>query len=439
MNVYELIRRKRNRGVLTREEIESLVTGYVRGDVPEYQMAAWLMAVYFRGLNAEETTALTLAMMKSGQVFDLSRIALPKVDKHSTGGVGDKVSLVLAPLVAACGVCVPMVSGRGLGHTGGTLDKLESIPGFRTDLKYEEFLSNLEKCGLCIIGQTQEMCPADRKMYALRDVTATVDSVPLIAASIMSKKLAEGIDGLVLDVKTGTGAFAATMSQARNLARTMMRIGSRMGKKVTALITAMWEPLGQAVGNALEVIEAIEALKGRCPMDLEEITIALGEEVLLLAGRARSRAHASRMLFRALSQGQALEKFRELVPLQGGDVRIIDDYTLLPRAAAVASVKAKQSGYIRAIDALMVGTLAVELGAGRKKIGDKVDHAVGFVFKRKVGDRVESGDVVAEVHAASEEQANAIAGRLDSCITIARSAPRIAGRVLARLGSPADV
>lgn len=439
MNVYELIRRKRNRGVLTREEIESLVQGYVRGDVPEYQMAAWLMAVYFRGLNAEETAALTLAMMKSGQVFDLSRIALPKVDKHSTGGVGDKVSLVLAPLVAACGVCVPMVSGRGLGHTGGTLDKLESIPGFRTDLKYEEFLANLEKAGLCIIGQTQEMCPADRKMYALRDVTATVDSVPLIAASIMSKKLAEGIDGLVLDVKTGTGAFATTMSQARNLARAMMRIGSKMGKKVTALITAMWEPLGYAVGNALEVIEAIEALKGKCPMDLEEITIALGEEILLLAGRARSRAHASRMLFRALSQGQALEKFRELVRLQGGDVRIIDDYTLLPRAAAVAKVAARQGGYIRAIDALIVGTLAVELGAGRKKIGDKVDHAVGFVFRRKVGDRVESGDVVAEVHAASEEQARAIAERLYSCITISRSAPRIAGRVLARLGSPADV
>lgn len=433
MNVYELIRRKRNRGVLTREEIQELVAGYARGEVPEYQMSAWLMAVYFRGLNFEETTALTLAMMNSGRVFDLSRLPGFKVDKHSTGGVGDKVSLILAPLVAACGVRVPMVSGRGLGHTGGTLDKLESIPGFRTDLCQEEFISNLDKAGLCIMGQTSEMCPADRKMYALRDVTATVDSVPLIAASIMCKKLAEGIDGLVLDVKTGTGAFAGRASQARNLARTMMRIGARMGRRVVAVITGMWEPLGEAVGNALEVVEAIEALKGSWRMDLEEVTLALGEEMLVLAGLARSYAQARRMLLRAISQGQALEKFRELVRLQGGDARVVDDYGLLPRASVVGLVKSHVSGYVRGIDAFGVGMLSVELGAGRKQIGAKIDPGVGFVFRRKTGDRVETGDVMAEVHASDQAQADAMAVRLAEYITVSRSAPRDGGRVLARM------
>ncbi|MEO0082433.1 MAG: thymidine phosphorylase [candidate division WOR-3 bacterium] len=436
MNVYELIRRKRDRGSHSREEVQELISAYTQGDVPDYQMAAWLMAVFFRGMNADETTALTSAMVSSGRVFDLSSVPGPKVDKHSTGGIGDKVSLILAPLAAACGVCVPMVSGRGLGHTGGTLDKLESIPGFRTDFRYEEFIANLRQIGVCIMGQTDELCPADRKLYALRDVTATVDSVPLIAASIMSKKIAEGIDGLVLDVKTGGGAFMTRTSQARTLARTMMRIGAKMGKRVVAVITGMWEPLGEAVGNSLEVVEAIEALKGNWRMDLEEVTMTLAEEMLVLAGRARTYAQARRQAMRALTQGQALEKFRQMIDLQGGNPKVIDDYSLLPRAKHVAQVLARSSGYVRAIDALTVGLLAVEMGAGRLQVGAKIDPAVGFVFKRKTGDRVEPDSVLAEVHAASAEQAEAVVPRLAETITVSRAAPRDGGRVIARITRP---
>lgn len=436
MNIYELIRRKRDRGRLAPAELAELVAGYARGRVPDYQMAAWLMAVFFRGMNADETAALTEAMMKSGDVFDLSGVAGPKVDKHSTGGVGDKVSLILAPLAAACGVVVPMVSGRSLGHTGGTLDKLESIPGFRTGLSPEEFRRNLEQVGVSMMGQTERLCPADRKMYALRDVTATVDSVPLIAASIMSKKLAEGIDGLVLDVKTGTGAFMSRLPQARKLARVMMSIGNRMGKKVVAVITGMWEPLGRSVGNALEVVESIEALKGNWPMDLEEVTLALGEEMLLLAERAGTRAQARRLLLRALSTGAALDRFRRLVKAQGGDPAVVDDYGLLPAARARVEVKAEAAGHVRSIDALQVGLLGVELGVGRAKLGDRVDPAAGFVFRRKVGDRVEAGAALVEVHARSRARAAAVAERLQQAIVVGRTAPRTGGRVVARLARP---
>jgi pyrimidine-nucleoside phosphorylase len=433
MQLYELIRRKRDSGRLSDEEIEELVNGFASGRVPDYQMAAMLMAIFLRGMTADETTALTLAMMNSGDVFDLSGIPGPKVDKHSTGGVGDKVSLILAPLVAACGVKVPMVSGRSLGHTGGTLDKLESIPGFRTDLSYAQFRRNVSDIGLCIMGQTKRMCPADRKLYALRDVTATVDSIPLISASIMSKKLAEGVDGLVLDVKTGGGAFMTRTVQARKLARTLIAIGTRLGKKVVALVTDMSEPLGEAVGNGVEVVEAIEALKGRWRVDLEEVTLALGGEMLVLAGLASSPAQARRLLMRALSRGLGLEKLRQMIGAQGGNPKVVDDYTLLPRPAHRVGVNAASAGFVRSIDALQVGILGVGLGIGRKTLDSKIDHSAGFVFKKKVGDRVEKSDVIAEVQGSNETRVNEAASLLSAQIAISGTAPRGHGMVIARL------
>ncbi len=436
MNVYEIIRRKRDRGVLTRSEIEELVAGYTRDTVPDYQMAAWLMAVFCRGMNPEETAALTMAMMNSGRTLDLSAVPGPKVDKHSTGGVGDKTSLILAPLLAACGVAVPMVSGRSLGHTGGTLDKLESIPGFRTALSSDEFVGILTRVGACIVGQSDELCPADRRIYSLRDVTATVDSIPLISASIMSKKLAEGIDGLVLDVKTGTGAFMSKMTDARKLARTMMRIGAKMGKRVVAVVTGMWEPLGYAVGNAVEVIESIEALKGSWHMDLEEVTLVLAEEMLVVAGRASNYGQARRLLMRAMNQGKALAKFREMVAAQGGNSKVIDDYSLLPQPGYTHEIKAKAAGYLKSVDALQVGLLGNELGVGRTRLGDKLDPAAGFVFRKTVGDRIEPGDVIVEVLARTRPLAEGVAGRLAEHIVVSRVAPRNGGRVLARLTKP---
>ena len=428
-----MIRRKRDNGRLSDEEIDELVNGFASGKVPEYQMSAMLMAIFFCGMTAEETTALTLAMMNSGDVFDLSGIPGPKVDKHSTGGVGDKVSLILAPLVAACGVKVPMVSGRSLGHTGGTLDKLESIPGFRTDLPYAQFKKNVEDIGLCIMGQTKRMCPADRKLYALRDVTATVDSVPLIAASIMSKKLAEGIDGLVLDVKTGNGAFMSRTAQARQLARTMIAIGTQLGKKVVALVTDMSEPLGEAVGNSVEVVEAIEALKGRWHHDLAEVTLALGEEMLVMAGIAKDPAHARRLLMRGLSRGLGLEKFRQMVRAQGGDPKVVDDYSLLPQPAYRADVCAASAGFVRSIDALRVGLLGVGLGIGRQNLDSKIDHSAGFLFRKKVGEKVAKAEVIAEVLGSNEARVKQAASRLPALIAIGGTAPRSSGMVVARL------
>ena len=433
MQLYELIRRKRDRGRLSEEEIEELVDGFASGRVPDYQMAAMLMAIFFRGMTADETTALTLAMMNSGDVFDLSSIPGPKVDKHSTGGVGDKVSLVLAPLVAACGVTVPMVSGRSLGHTGGTLDKLESIPGFRTDLSYAQFRKNISDVGLCIMGQTKRMCPADRKLYALRDVTATVDSIPLISASIMSKKLAEGVDGLVLDVKTGCGAFMTRPVQARKLARTLISIGTQLGKKVVALVTDMSEPLGEAVGNGVEVVEAIEALKGRWRPDLEEVTLALGGEMLVLAGLASSPAQARRLLMRALSRGLGLEKLRQTIMAQGGNPKVVDDYTLLPQPAYRVGVNAASAGFVRSIDALQVGILGVGLGVGRQTLESKIDHSAGFLFKKKVGDKVEKSAVIADVQGSNEARVKEAASRLSALIAISGTAPRGHGMVIVRL------
>jgi len=433
MQLYELIRCKRDKGRLSDEEMEELVSAYAAGRVPDYQMAAMLMAIFFRGMTAEETAALTLAMMNSGDVFDLSGIPGLKVDKHSTGGVGDKVSLVLAPLVAACGVKVPMVSGRSLGHTGGTLDKLESIPGLRTELSFTQFRRNIAGTGLCIMGQTKRMCPADRKLYALRNVTATVDSIPLIAASIMSKKLAEGTDGLVLDVKTGSGAFMSRTVEARRLARTMIAIGLQLGKKVVALVTDMTEPLGESVGNAVEVVEAIEALKGRWRPDLEEVTLALGEEMLMLARLASSPAHARRLLMRALSRGLGLEKFRQMVKAQGGDAKVVDDYSLLPQPAYRSEICAASAGYVRSIDALQVGLLGMRLGVGRQNLDSKIDRSAGFLFKKKVGDRVAEADVIAEVLGSDEAKVKEAASRLPASIVIRGTALRSNGMVVARL------
>jgi len=437
-NVYELVKAKRDGRELTTEEIRFLVSGFALGTTPDYQFAAFLMAVFFRGMTFRETLALTMAMMNSGKVFDLSEIPGPKVDKHSTGGVGDKVSLVLAPLVAACGVKVPMVSGRGLGHTGGTLDKLEAIPGFRTGLSYSEFRRNLKRVGCAMMGQTRELAPADKKMYALRDVTATVDSIPLIAASIMSKKLAEGIDGLVLDVKTGNGAFMTRHADARELAQTMIAVGKGMGKKMAALITDMNQPLGRAVGNSLEVIEAIEALKGRGEQDLMEVTVSLVAEMLIMAGVATTPQQVCQLVGHAIGGGSALARFKQMVGAQGGDPRVVDDYTRLPIARHRFTLGSPGAGYIQAMDTRRIGVLAVELGAGRLKQEDAVDPGVGFWFRKKLGDRVEKGDVVVEVLANDPKTGKRIARELGDCLSLGARKPRAKRLVVERVGAPAN-
>jgi pyrimidine-nucleoside phosphorylase/thymidine phosphorylase len=356
------------------------------------------MAVFFRGMTSEESLALTRAMLHSGDVLDLSGIPGVKVDKHSTGGVGDKVSLPLAPLAAACGVKVPMVSGRGLGHTGGTLDKLESIPGFRVDLPVERFIELVGSVGAGLIGQTARIAPADGKLYALRDLTATVESIPLIAASIMSKKLAEGIDGLVLDVKVGRGAFMKTLPEARRLAEALIGIGRGAGKQVTALLTAMDQPLGLAIGNALEVVEAMELLRGGGPADLREVTVALTAEMVLLARCAPDRDAARRAVEAAIADGRGLAKWRELVAAQGGDPRIVDEPGRLPRAATLVEVASPAAGLVEAIDGEALGLAAMALGAGRARVEDRIDPGVGLVLRKKVGDRVVPGEPLLVVH-----------------------------------------
>ena len=398
MRPYEIIKKKRDGGVLAADEIRSLIDGYTAGVIPDYQMAAFCMAVFYRGMDDRESTALTHAMLRSGEVLDLSAIAGVKVDKHSTGGVGDKVSLALAPLVAAAGVPVPMISGRGLGHTGGTLDKLESIPGFRVDLPVERFIELVRTIGCGLIGQTREIAPADRKLYALRDVTATVESVPLIASSIMSKKLAEGIDALVLDVKVGRGAFMKTRRDARVLARALCRIGKRSGKKVVALLTAMDQPLGLAVGNALEAAEAFEVLRGGGPADLVEVTMELGAHMLVLGRRARSLPAARARLTDIVRSGAALAKMREIVEAQGGDPAAVDDRARLPMAPEHTAVRAVRAGWVESIDAEEIGLAAMGLGAGRDRADATIDPAVGVMLACKVGDRVARGEALATVH-----------------------------------------
>jgi pyrimidine-nucleoside phosphorylase/thymidine phosphorylase len=398
VRAQELIQRKRDGGTLAAEDIRALVDGFTSGEVADYQMAAFCMAVFFRGMEPAETAALTEAMLRSGDVLDLSDIPGPKVDKHSTGGVGDKVSLTLAPIAAACGVRVPMISGRGLGHTGGTLDKLEAIPGFRIGLSIEEFRAVLSATGCALIGQTDRLAPADRRLYALRDVTATVESIPLIAASIMSKKLAEGIDGLVLDVKVGSGAFMKRRSDAEALARTLCGIGRSFGKRVSALLTAMDEPLGSAVGNALEVKEALDLLRGGGPEDLREVNEALTAEMLVLAGVVPTRDDGRRRVRDAVASGRAMEKLVEIARAQGADVRSLEDPSRLPRAPSVAEVGAPRGGFVQAIDAQAIGLAAMALGAGRARVEDRVDPAVGILVQRKVGDAVSRGEALCLLH-----------------------------------------
>jgi pyrimidine-nucleoside phosphorylase len=398
MRPYETIKKKRDGVPLSADEIQAFLAAYTRGDIPDYQMSALTMAVFFRGLSAPELAAWTQAMLRSGEVLDLSDIPGIKVDKHSTGGVGDKVSLALAPMAAACGVKVPMISGRGLGHTGGTLDKLESIPGFRVDLGIDRYRAQVARVGACLIGQTATLAPADKKLYALRDVTATVDCIPLIASSIMSKKLAEGIDALVLDVKVGSGAFMKTLETGRQLARTMVDIGREMGKKVVALLTDMEQPLGRAVGNALEVVEAVDVLKGRAPPDLTECTFALTAEMLVLAGVARDVGQARARLRGCIADGSALAKFAEIAKAQGGDPRFVTDDTVLPRAKRTMAIPSVAEGYVVSIDSEAVGSAAVVLGAGRERVDSVIDPAVGFTLQKKVGDRVVRGEPLATMH-----------------------------------------
>jgi pyrimidine-nucleoside phosphorylase len=401
----DVIRKKRDGGELSRGEIESLIGAYTRGDIPDYQVSAWLMAVVLRGMTRAETAVLTDAMLRSGEVLDLSFLPMKKVDKHSTGGVGDKTSLVLAPLVAAAGLAVPMISGRGLGHTGGTLDKLESIPGFNVNLHVSQFRGVLETCGCAMIGQTAEIAPADRKLYALRDVTGTVESPYLICASIMSKKLAEGIDALVLDVKTGSGAFMKSEDDAAFLAELMVETGERMGKQVVALITDMDQPLGNMIGNALEVVEVVEVLRGGGPEDLRELCLELAGWMLQLGGVSDTVAEGRQQSDKLLSSGKALDTFRRMVELQGGEPRVVDDTKRLPQAPHTATISSATDGYLASVQSEQVGTACVILGGGRERKEDSVDPAVGIVLHKKVGDRVSAGEPLATIHYNAETKA----------------------------------
>jgi pyrimidine-nucleoside phosphorylase len=394
----DVIRKKRDGRELSRDEIASLVSAYTRGDIPDYQVSAWLMAVVLRGMTRAETAALTDAMLHSGEVLDLSFLAAKKVDKHSTGGVGDKTSLVLAPLAAAAGVVVPMISGRGLGHTGGTLDKLEAIPGFNVNLSVAQFRRVLETCGCAMIGQTAEIAPADRKLYALRDVTGTVESPYLICASIMSKKLAEGIDSLVLDVKTGSGAFMKKEEDAAFLAELMVETGERMGKQVVALITDMDQPLGNMIGNALEVVEVVEVLRGEGPEDLRQLCLELAGWMLHLGGVAGTVADGKKQSEKLIASGNALEKFRRMVEMQGGDPAVIDDLKRLPQAQHTMTISSARAGYLTSLQCEQIGTACVILGGGREKKEDSVDPAVGIVLHKKVGDAVSLNEPLATIH-----------------------------------------
>lgn len=418
MLVASLIERKRDGKPLSPEEWAELIAEYTAGRVPDYQISALLMAVMWRGMESSELDALTQALLDSGDRLRFDGFARPVIDKHSTGGVGDKVSIVLVPLAAACGLAVPMMSGRGLGHTGGTVDKLESIPGFRTGLSLEETDRLVRSLGCAMLRQTGQITPADGKLYALRDVTATVESIPLIAASIMSKKLAEGLAGLVLDVKTGSGAFLPQLDRALDLAKTMIRLGEGQGCRTVALLTAMDRPLGRALGNALEIEECIQALEGRGPTDLMAVTLALGDEMLLLGGLAADRAEARRQQEAAIASGAAQAMFGKLVEAQGGDRRVVDDPSLLPQARAVEIYRAPESGVVSRVEPRQIGRAIVELGGGRRTLEDEIDPAVGFVITVKPGDTVNEGEPIASVFARDKAGVDLGFRALSQAITI---------------------
>ena len=433
MRMSDLIEKKRDGGKLTTEEIRWMIDGYTKGSIPDYQMSAMCMAIYFRDMSDRETYDLTMAMLDSGGRVDLSGVAGVKADKHSTGGVGDKTSLVLCPMMAACGVKMAKLSGRGLGHTGGTIDKLESFEGFSTSMSMEDFLRSVNENGFAIAGQTGELVPADKKLYALRDVTGTVPSRPLIVGSIMSKKLASGADVIVLDVKTGSGAFMETKEEAFVLARSLTDVGTRAGKKVVAVVTDMDEPLGNAVGNALEVKEALAALKGRYTGDLMELCLTLGAEILLAAGVVTNEADARARLQATIDDGSALERFRRFVAAQGGNPAAVDDESLLPSAPVTVEALSRKAGYVKRMDAHGVGIVSMHLGGGRETKEDDIDLSVGVVLHKKVGDYVALGESLGTIHARTEETAAEAVMLLRACYTLSEApcvrAPFIKGVV----------
>jgi pyrimidine-nucleoside phosphorylase len=434
LSPVEFVRHKRDGREHAPADVKAFIDAFVAGKVADYQASAWLMAAYLNDLSSRETLALTEAMLHSGSVLTLPSVKRARIDKHSTGGVGDKISLCLAPLVAACGLAVPMISGRGLGHTGGTLDKLEAIPGFRVDLDAKRFERIVRDVGACLIGQTAQLAPADRLLYALRDVTATVDCIPLIVASILSKKLAEGIDGLVLDVKCGGGAFMKDLKSARALANALVSVGKRAGKRVSALITDMSAPLGRSIGNALETREAIEILRNAGPADTRALTLELGAEMLLLGKRCKRRKDAFRLLEAALADGSALGVFRRMVKAQGGDVRAVDDPSRLPQSKVKRVILAPKSGYVAAIDAHALGVLAIELGAGRTRADQEIDPAAGFELHAVVGDRVSRGAPLVTIHAATKKLAQDIGRRSAVCFQLASRPKRPHLLILDRMG-----
>src|SRR5450755_2360504 len=432
-HILEILRKKRNGHELSREEIEHLVLGHTRGEIPDHQAAAWLMAAHVRGLSRAETAHLTDAMLRSGEMLDLISLGVKAVDKHSTGGVGDKTSLILAPLVAAGGLAVPMISGRGLGHTGGTLDKLEAIPGFRVDLSIAEFISVLEQCGCAMIGQTAEIAPADRKLYQLRHFTSTIDSPPLICASIMSKKLAEGIDALVLDVKTGSGAFMKLEDDATSLGELMVDTAKRMGVRAVALITDMDQPLGRKVGNALEVEEVLEALRGGGPDDLRQLTMTLAAWMFYLGERTATVDKGGQLARELIASGAALTKFRRMIELQGGDAGVVDDVRRIPQAKFRAEIASASSGYVSAMECEQIGHASVLIGGGREHENDVVDHAVGFVLHKKIGDPVQAGGSLCTVLYNSERRMERIREMLTNGFIVTPQPPPDRGATVRRV------
>ena len=412
-SAYTIIQKKRDKGRLSKDEIHWFIKGLTDGSIPDYQMSALLMAIYLCGMDIEETAHLTDAMLYSGKVLNFPEQHF--IDKHSTGGVGDKATFILAPIAAACGVKVPMIAGRGLGHTGGTIDKIESIKGFKTEITLEEFEKLLHTRGLVLIGQTKEIAPADKKIYSLRDVTATVESIPLITASIMSKKLAEGAKGIVMDIKTGNGAFMSKLSDAKKLAASIRKTGLRFDKNMMTMITDMSEPLGLAVGNSLEVIESIETLKGRGPKDLTDLSVALAGGMIYLAGLSKTLKDGIKKAQASIDDGSALEKFRELIVNQSGDPKVIDDYSRLPHTDTTFEVKATKAGFVTKMECSELGKHCVRLGGGRTKTGDKIDFAVGFVMNKKIGDKVAKGESLMTIHCHDHQLT--LAGEIAQAVT----------------------